>query len=219
MIIENKEFHKVDMETGERLDVLLLVTKYTDDGNNVIEAEIPEDCKEGWGERIFHSPVWDFELNDWKEGLSLTELIEPVRQRKVMELSDECNANIEAGFIFEGNEYQFNMKDQSNFNQQLSLILLDETLTSLYWKTENNGIQLLTREQFINTCKAGEFHKRTNIGHYWELKEYIQTQPFSSVEEIEAIDFGFMIPVEPDTEPNTEPDTGTGTEPSTETGV
>jgi hypothetical protein len=189
-----KEFHKVDLTTGERLDVLLI------DVNN---EGIPEDCKLGWGEG-FYNPKWDFELNRWVEGVTLAEIIEPMRQAKVSELNSQCTKAIETGFTFNGHFFQFNEKDQANFNQQLSLLLLDETVTEVQWKTENNGVQLLTRQQFIDTCKAGEVHKRNNIGHYWQLKQYVLTNDFETTEELQAINFDFVIPTETGTTTGTD---------------
>jgi hypothetical protein len=119
--------------------------------------------------------------------------INKARQMKVIELNDECTKAIHSGFEHNGNTFQFNEKDQSNFNQQLSLLLLDATINEVQWKTENNGVQLFTREQFIETCKAGELHKRNSIGQYWTLKEIVLTHDFKSVEEVNAINFNTDI--------------------------
>lgn len=121
-------------------------------------------------------------------------LSEHAKQEKINELNEKCTNTIHTGFESGGNSYQFNEQDQANFNQQLCLLLLDATVNQVAWKTENNGIQTLTREQFIEACKAGEVHKRNNISHYWQLKTYVMTHTFSSVEEINAIDFSFVVP-------------------------
>jgi len=98
------------------------------------------------------------------------------------------------GFMHNGDLFQFNDKDQANFNQQLSLMILDESIQSVLWKTENNGVKNFSREDFIEACKAGERHKRNSIGQYWQLKEYVLNTNFSSKEELEAVNFGFTIP-------------------------
>lgn len=181
-----KEYIHIDLTTGRRLDVALF--------DDEIEA-IPEDYKEGWGsDRRLFDPVWDFELNDWSESTSLEEILQPVREFKVDQLNQQCQDAIMKGFEYEGDFFQFNDKDQQNFNQQLSILLLDTEANQIVWKTENNGIKVFSREQFIETCKAGERHKRNSIGRYWQLKEYVLTHGFSSVEELEAINFDFEIP-------------------------
>lgn len=181
-----KEYHKVDLETGIVIDTCLF-----DDEIDII----PDDVKLGWGgDKGFHNPKWDLVANEWVESLSFAEILAPKIQHKINELSDQCNAAIENGYDYNGDFFQFNMKDQSNFNQQLSLLLLDPTITEVLWKTENNGVKMFTREVFIQACKYGETHKRNNIGHYWQLKQYIYTHAFESHEELEAIDYSFVVP-------------------------
>jgi len=179
-----KEFHKIDLQTGIVIDTCLFDDEI---------QQIPSDCKLGWGEG-FHKPLWDFVENKWIEGLSFNKVLEPKRQAKVEEISNQCNEAIENGFEYEGDLFQFNMKDQSNFNQQLSLLLLDPSITGVQWKTENNGIKLFSKEKFILVCKQGENHKRKSIGRYWQLKQYILSTTFESADELESIDFSFSIP-------------------------
>lgn len=151
---------------------------------NVIKEVVPEGM---------YTPRWDYESKTWVESVTLNELLAPLRELKVDQLNIECQEAITGGFEFEGDLFQFNDKDQVNFNQQLSLILLDETLNSIIWKTENNGVKVFNRQQFIETCKAGEFHKRNNIGRYWQLKEFVMTHDFKSVDELNSIDFNFIV--------------------------
>ncbi|WP_353856789.1 DUF4376 domain-containing protein [Bacillus sp. Bos-x628] len=101
--------------------------------------------------------------------------LKTARREKVEELNAICNRMILSGFVHDGNEFQFTEVDQANFNQQLSLLLLDPTIDQILWKTENNGIKQFTREKFIDTCKAGESHKRKYIGRYWNLKAYVES--------------------------------------------
>lgn len=139
---------------------------------------------------------WYFIDGELVEGTDL--ILSNARQVKLNELNTECQSRILAGFEHDGNFFDFTEKDQANFNQQLSLLLLDPTDTSLItWKTENNGIQQFTREQFIETCKAGEVHKRMYIGRYWQLKAYVET--LTTVEDIQAVTFETDISTNTDT--------------------
>lgn len=151
---------------------------------NVIKEVVPEGI---------YTPRWDYETKTWVESVTLSELLNPLREAKVDQLNNDCQIAITEGFEHNGDVFQFNDKDQVNFNQQLSLILLDDSLNEVVWKTENNGVKIFTRQEFIETCKAGEFHKRNNIGNYWQLKEYVMTHDFKSVEELNDINFNFVI--------------------------
>ena len=66
-------------------------------------------------------------------------------------------------------------------------MLLDSTLESVVWKTENNGVKIFDRNHFIEVCKAGERHKRQMISKYWQVKNYVETTNFASADEINAI--------------------------------
>ncbi|USK72728.1 DUF4376 domain-containing protein [Peribacillus asahii] len=84
-----------------------------------------------------------------------------------------------------GHVYAFEMKDQINFNQQLSLITLDESITEIIWKTEDSGVLVHTRDEFIQVVANAETHKRSNITKYWTLKAQVQSA--TTIEGIEAI--------------------------------
>ncbi|XQD02728.1 hypothetical protein ACNSOF_21290 (plasmid) [Bacillus subtilis] len=129
--------------------------------------------------------------NEGKIVESYSLVLETAKRKKLEELNYECNQRILSGFEYEGYVFQFNEKDQANFLQQLSLLLLDDSVSTVVWKTENEGVQQFTREQFIEACKCGESHKRNNISHYWELKDYVNS--LNSVEEIQKVNFNTNV--------------------------
>lgn len=181
-----QEFHLVDKQTGFPIEVCLI-----DD-----EGYIPENCVKGWGQdEVFYKPRYDFNKGKWVESLPISEIIAPQREGKVNQINLECQAKIRKGFYFGEDFLGFSDTDQANFNQQLSLLLLDPSIDSVIWKTENNGIKKYSREEFIQACKTGEVHKRYSIAHYWRLKEYILTHSFSTLEEFNSIDFSFNFEV------------------------
>jgi len=60
-----REYFKVDLTTGKPID------------NYVIEDEdiVAEDMKLSWGgERGFHNPIYNFDLDDWIEGKPIEEV-------------------------------------------------------------------------------------------------------------------------------------------------
>lgn len=138
-----------------------------------------------------YTPKWDYSSKNWVEGASLNEVLTPLKTSKAEELSSMCNQLIEKGFFHNGDLFQFNMIDQSNFNQQLSMIPLDTNISTIYWKTENNGVKAFTKDEFIAICKTGEYHKKSHITHYWNLKNYIFTHNFEGLTELTSIDFSF----------------------------
>lgn len=153
-----------------------------------IEIEVPEDHE------FLNSIPFFWHYTDGVLVNSNKLAVDRERGLKIDELNDSCNKAINEGFSFNGSFFQFNPNDQSNFNQQLAFLLMDQDIQTVTWKTENKGIQNFTRDEFIEACKAGEAHKRNNIGKYWTLKQYILTHEFTSVEEIQAIDLTYQIP-------------------------
>ncbi|CAM3679050.1 hypothetical protein GCM10009865_47680 [Aeromicrobium ponti] len=117
------------------------------------------------------------------------EVIDFIKQLKLKELSEECNTYIIKGFEHNGDHFEFDYKDQTNFNQQLSLFLLNPSITSVIWKTSNNGVKNFTKDEFIAICMSGENHKRSSIGRYWSLKETILTTSYQSIDELKSIRF------------------------------
>ncbi|MHC5291083.1 hypothetical protein CHCC14819_0447 [Bacillus licheniformis] len=156
------------------------------------ETDIPIEVSET-DPFLFSHPKY-FQYIDGKIVKNHQLVFEEAKERKIAELSEACNAAIVGGFEFDGNVFQFSERDQANFNQQLTILLLYPEIDSVTWKTENNGVRVFTREQFIETCKAGERHKRTNIGHYWQWQDYIMRHEFESVEEIQKIEFQSPVP-------------------------
>lgn len=173
------EFHKIDLTTGKRLDVVLI---------DVANEVVPNDCKEGWGEGL-SNPIWDLKNEQWVEGDSIDDILPHYINEQISFLNSECQRNIYKGFEFNGDYFQFNEIDQSNFNQQLTLLLIDEDTDSIVWKTENNGVKVFSREEFIAIVKFSEIHKRTCITRYWQLKGLLTSTNFNSIEEVLSIEF------------------------------
>jgi hypothetical protein len=117
------------------------------------------------------------------------DVIDFTKQLKIAELSKECNSAILNGFTHNGDEFGFTMEDQANLTQQMTLLLLDTTIASVDWKTNNNGIKTFTREEFIAICRASESHKRGNIGRFWTLKQTVLNTSYTSVVDLKSVHF------------------------------
>lgn len=96
-------------------------------------------------------------------------------------LSDECNKKILDGFYSDTAQsfFAFSEKDQSNFTQTVSLILLnglkDKPDEIVPWKTENNGVMFFPVSQFLQIIGESEKHKKNNIANFWRIRSNIET--------------------------------------------
>lgn len=105
----------------------------------------------------------DFNLNEIKEA-------------KINLLKDECSQAIYDGFISESTGYSFgfNQLDQINFTQQMLLIVSDtNNITTIQWKTKNQGVVELTKEQFIQVVEEAKQHKLNQQQKYWNLEQQV----------------------------------------------
>jgi len=172
-----REFYEIDQNTGQWLEVHVL------DIENQ-EIEIPLNFVEGWNEG-FYSPIYDLETKEWKEGKPLEEILEVQKVSKIEELNLICRNEIEKGFEYNGYFFEFESHDQDNFTQTLALLSVDPTTTNVTWKTKNQGIVNLTREEFLQVCKKAETTKRNNIGKCWILKSEVEQA--TTIEEVNNI--------------------------------
>jgi hypothetical protein len=101
-----------------------------------------------------------------------------LKDAKIAQLNAACAQTIYAGFTSSASgtqhTYSFDDKDQRNFNEQLSIVNADPTITNFKWKTVDAGIITLTRDQFIALCKDAHTFKRSNIERYWNLVDQVQ---------------------------------------------
>ena len=106
----------------------------------------------------------------------------------IKEMEEECNQKILEGFLStNGYEFDFAYNDQQNLNQQMTLLLLDSTIDQIPWKTKNETILNLTREEFVALVRESEEHKRKFITLYWQRKQEINQ--LETVEEIKRFTF------------------------------
>lgn len=112
-----------------------------------------------------------------------------LKDAKIAELNDACNQEILAGFtssaLGQPHTYGFDYEDQQNLNGQLAILMFDNTITSVNWKTKDAGVLTHTRDQFIQVCKDAEAFKRSRIEKFWNLKA--QVQQATTEDQINAI--------------------------------
>lgn len=179
--VQMEEYHKVDLQTGERLDVLLL------DSN----GDIPEDCKRGWGEG-FHNPIWDFKQDTWVEGRDYNEILDEAKRDKDIELNMACEQSILAGFnhTIDGVEYHFSYDSQAQQNFGDSRALLTEgVITQIPWTVKLNGEYariIVTKEIMDGLTVTVLLHKTNNISKYRDIL-LPKVMNATTVEEVGAV--------------------------------
>lgn len=181
------------METGEIIDNYVLTTHYVDDKGNVVENEIPEDYKEGWGgSRSFYNPVFDFETNDWIEAKDQNEILEISKEKRFAELSTDCQNAILGYFkaTIDEVEYEFSFdrEAQANFTGTMNFFghgIIDSVEWTA-WRGEEASRIKLNRDQFYYVVGVAFAHKNEKISRLRNVLQPILSE-CQSVEEINNV--------------------------------
>jgi hypothetical protein len=115
------------------------------------------------------------------------EILPYKQEQKIQEIKDNCAKSIFVGFTSTttGHDYDFELKDQLNFNMQYSFLLNNTNITNIDWTTNDAGTVSHSRDEFFNVCQDAEIYKRNNIGKYWSLKSQVENA--TTIDEIETI--------------------------------
>jgi hypothetical protein len=113
-------------------------------------------------------------------------LLEDIKQLRINKLKEECSNAIYDGFDFNGAHFGFNVHDQSNFTQQLLLIVAGNT-TPIQWKTKNVGVINLTVQEFQAVIGEATNHKMTEQAKYWTIEQLVVAS--QTKEEVTAIEW------------------------------
>lgn len=81
--------------------------------------------------------------------------------------------------------YEFSIKDQQNFNQKATDLLLKPTLDSVEWKTKDKGVLTHTRDQFITLLDEAGQHKEGYINNLWQIRQKFTT--YTTLDQIDSI--------------------------------
>lgn len=143
----------------------------------VVDFLIRDDSN-GNGEYI---DMWELPYPQPTDEELLNGWIKHLKKAKLAELNEACQSAIYGGFTGgNGHQYQFEEKDQGNIGQQLTLLLLDDTISSIQWKTKDAGIVVHTRNEFIALANDANNHKRGNMGKYWTLEAQVNASTTES---------------------------------------
>jgi hypothetical protein len=137
----------------------------------------------------FFRAKWNFEKRIWEEGEDFTVILNQRRNNKITDLKNKSQQVIFAGFYSQttGYNYDFELKDQLNFNMQYSYLTNNPDILNIYWSTNDYGKVSHDRDTFFSVCKDAEVHKRSSIEKYWNLKKQIENA--KTVEEIDLINW------------------------------
>lgn len=116
-------------------------------------------------------------------------LLDEARTRKIEELKIKCSEAIYNGFtsVSTGYEFGFNERDQDNFYQQLLLIVAGTDTSDIQVKTKNNGVVLLTIDQFKQVVFESQEHKVFNQNKFWDLEQMVLLS--EDIEDIKRIEY------------------------------
>jgi len=103
--------------------------------------------------------------------VSLAEL----KAGKSAQLKHFCDLGIASGFRSSSTGYLmgFTESDQKNITNQVIVFLANPNAVDCQWKTEDQGVKLLTKAQFMNLLPEGEGHMRANVGKLWMLNSQV----------------------------------------------
>lgn len=97
--------------------------------------------------------------------------LDELKVLKIAALKQLCDEATESGFVSPslGYRFGFSPKNQDDIRSQVLLFLANPAKVDCQWNTEDAGIVVLTRDQFLNLLPEGEAHTRANIGKLWGL--------------------------------------------------
>jgi hypothetical protein len=99
--------------------------------------------------------------------------LDEFRQQRIDMFNTMCNKEILGGFMSQGYQFIFDYEAQDNFSQEILSLLLDPSITEVEWKTEDQGVVTLTKEQFLLVVQDAKTHKLTTLRRYWDVKDRI----------------------------------------------
>lgn len=104
--------------------------------------------------------------------ISVDDVIAHHKELKFEQLSEACADTILAGFTStNGHVYRTNGDDQSNFFGKAIQLLLDSSITTIKWKTEDIGYADHTRDDWIQKVfLEGLSFKESTLYKYNQLK-------------------------------------------------
>lgn len=172
------------METGKTIEIHVLNDEFD---------EIPSNFVEGWGsDRGFHKPKYDFTIGDWVENIDQQELLDNVRQSKIIEMDNACKNAILGNFKATINdveyEFSFDSEAQADFTGTMTMFI-GGVITETEWTAWKDGLPnriILNQDQFRELAKLAYAHKD---GKVYRLRNKLEKKINESVdvEEIRAI--------------------------------
>lgn len=123
--------------------------------------------------------------------------IEFMRESKINEMSNACEAVITSGFDIvladgESHHFDFTLEEQANFMFFKSAI--DAGSTSIPYHAKDEACRYFTAEEILSIIDMGISLKTYHTTYFNSLKQYIKS--LETVDEIYAIYYGISIPEE-----------------------
>lgn len=101
-------------------------------------------------------------------------LLDYHKQLKIDIISEKCEEKIIAGFIAtNGFRYRTNRDDQINMIGKKDQLSSDLSITTVKWKTEDEGYINHTKDEWLGVYSEAFTHKETQLMNYNDLKQQI----------------------------------------------
>jgi len=108
------------------------------------------------------------------------------QKAKIEQINTMCNKTICAGFkATNGHTYKFDQNYQANFTGGATMFNSDPTMTEIPFNTQDSGMIMQTKVDFLQTCKDSLSFKQEMLVKYFALQaQVLATQDYTSVDAI-----------------------------------
>lgn len=134
----------------------------------------------------------------WEDehGIKPEDELKAAKEAKIQEMSDTCADVIVAGIDYNGSHYSMTVEDQLNMASLLSQIQNGEAVVPYH--ADGEECRFYQANEFLGLTDAVTYHKLYHESYFNSLRIYINSM--STVEEVNAVEYGVEIPAEYQTE-------------------
>lgn len=148
-----------------------------------------------WEKTLIRTLLWLAQLNSTdlalraiagKQKVYTGTPLEMAIAKRVDELSEDCNATIEAGVDCNGKHYSMTITDQLNLESLKTTIM--SGAEGVPYHADGESCMLYTATEFMEIYNACAMHKILQTTYFNQLKQYVLS--LESVDEVNAVSYG-----------------------------
>ena len=137
---------------------------------------------------IYDRESGEFTAPEDESAIKSTDDLDTAIEKKINELSSNCNLAIINGFDFNNEHYSFNLDDQSNI--QGSKILADAGIPVPY-HPDGGDCREYDPKEFLSLIMTATIHKESHLTYFNQLKQYVKT--LTDIIQIKEIIYGVKL--------------------------